>query len=67
MESRLGRTEAEADADMARGQEAAEAIIAAVAAQSAEPQRCIALTKSGDRCKRAAVSGSAYCSTHQPK
>ena len=60
-------SQADAEADMARGQEAAEAIIAAAAAQSAEPQRCIALTKSGDRCKRAAVAGSAYCSTHQPK
>ncbi len=65
IEGRL--SQADADADMARGQEAAEAIIAAAAAQSAEPQRCIALTKSGERCKRTAAAGSAYCGTHQPK
>lgn len=31
-----------------------------------EPQQCVALTKSGTRCKRNAIAGSDYCSTHQP-
>ncbi len=30
-----------------------------------EPQQCIALTKSGERCKRTAVAGSEYCATHR--
>jgi len=50
---------------MAAGQKAAEAIIEA--AEAADPGRCVALTKSGERCKRNAVAGSDYCSTHQPK
>jgi len=50
---------------MAAGQKAAEAIIEA--AEAADPDRCVALTKSGERCKRNAVAGSNYCSTHQPK
>ena len=50
---------------MAAGQQAAEAIIEA--AEAADPNRCVALTKSGERCKRNAVAGSDYCSTHQPK
>lgn len=33
---------------------------------AAQPQQCVALTKSGTRCKRTAVAGSDYCSTHQP-
>ncbi len=31
----------------------------------AEPQQCIALTKSGEQCKRTAVAGSEYCATHR--
>lgn len=31
-----------------------------------EPQQCVALTKAGTRCKRTALPGSDYCSTHQP-
>ena len=50
---------------MAAGQKAADAIIEA--AEAAEPGRCVALTKSGERCKRNAVAGSDYCSTHTPK
>ena len=50
---------------MAAGQQAAEAIIEA--AEAADPGRCVALTKSGERCKRNAVAGSDYCSTHMPK
>ncbi len=50
---------------MAAGQQAAEAIIEA--AEAADPNRCVALTKSGERCKRNAVAGSDYCSTHMPK
>ncbi len=50
---------------MAAGQKAAEAIIEA--AEAADPGRCVALTKSGERCKRNAVAGSNYCSTHTPK
>jgi len=30
-----------------------------------EPQQCIAITKSGERCKRTAVPGSEYCATHR--
>ncbi len=33
---------------------------------AATPGQCIAVTKSGTRCKRKAVSGSSYCSTHTP-
>lgn len=51
---------------MAAGEKAAEAIIEA-AEEAAEPARCVAITKSGTRCKRTAVAGSDYCSTHQPK
>jgi len=51
---------------MAAGEQAAEAIIEA-AETAAEPRQCAALTKSGTRCKRTAVAGSDYCSTHQPK
>jgi len=29
------------------------------------PQQCIAITKSGERCKRTAVPGSEYCATHR--
>ncbi len=32
-----------------------------------EPKQCIAITKSGNRCKRNAVAGSDYCSMHQPE
>src|SRR5690606_6377291 len=51
---------------MAAGEKAAEAIIEA-AETAAEPRQCAALTKSGTRCKRTAIAGSDYCSTHQPK
>lgn len=51
---------------MAAGEQAAEAIIEA-AETAAEPRQCAALTKSGTRCKRTAVAGSDYCSTHQPR
>jgi len=53
--------------DMAKAEEAAEAIKAAAAEAAAEPRQCAALTKSGERCKRHAVAGSDFCSTHQPK
>jgi hypothetical protein len=52
--------------EMAQAQEAAEAIKEAAAA-AVEPRQCTALTKSGTRCKRAAMPGSDYCATHQPK
>jgi hypothetical protein len=32
----------------------------------AEPQRCQAMTKAGTQCKRSAIEGSDFCSTHQP-
>jgi len=51
---------------IARAKEAAETIKAAAEA-AAEPRQCAALTKSGERCKRNAVAGSDFCSTHQPK
>jgi hypothetical protein len=60
LESRMGHEE------MAKGEEAAEAIIKAAEA-AAEPNQCAATTKSGTRCKRTAVAGSDFCSTHQPK
>lgn len=60
LEGRLGHD------DMAKAEEAAEVIIKAAEA-AAEPNQCAALTKSGTRCKRTAVAGSEYCSTHQPK
>ncbi len=31
-----------------------------------EPQRCQAITKAGSQCKRNALEGSEFCSTHQP-
>lgn len=52
---------------MADGEKAAEAIIQAAEEAAAEPARCIATTKSGTRCKRTALAGSEYCSTHKPK
>lgn len=55
-----------ADDLMAQGEQAAQAIIAAASA-AAEPRQCAAITKSGTRCKRNAVAGSEYCSTHQAK
>jgi hypothetical protein len=61
LEGRMGHE------DMAKAEEAAEAIKAAAAEAAAEPNQCIALTKSGTRCKRTAMAGSEYCSTHQPK
>jgi len=61
LEGRMGHEE------MAQAEEAAEAIKAAAAEAAAEPRQCAALTKSGTRCKRHAVAGSEYCSTHQPK
>jgi hypothetical protein len=51
---------------MAAGEKSAEAIIEAASA-AAEPRQCAAITKSGTRCKRNALAGSDYCSTHQPK
>ncbi|HRQ14008.1 MAG TPA: DUF4342 domain-containing protein [Promineifilum sp.] len=61
LEGRMGHEE------MAQAEEAAEAIKAAAAEAAAEPRQCAALTKSGARCKRHAVAGSDFCSTHQPK
>ena len=61
LEGRLGHEQ------MAQAEEAAEAIKQAAAEAAAEPNQCIALTKSGTRCKRTATAGSEYCSTHQPK
>lgn len=52
---------------MAAGEEAAEAIIEGLEDAAAEPQQCLAITKSGAQCKRKAVAGSDYCSVHQPK
>ena len=52
------------DDTIARAREAAETIMAAAEA-AVEPRQCAALTKSGTRCKRNAVAGSDYCSTHQ--
>lgn len=65
LEGRLGHEEM-GDEYIAQAEEAAEAIKQAAAA-AAEPNQCIALTKSGTRCKRTALAGSEYCSTHQPK
>jgi len=65
LEGRMSHEEM-SDEAMAKAQDAAEAIKAAAEA-AAEPNQCIALTKSGTRCKRTAVAGSDYCSTHQPK
>jgi hypothetical protein len=39
---------------------------AAEATTAYEPQQCVALTKAGTRCKRGAMAGADYCSTHQP-
>ncbi len=39
---------------------------AAAASEVAEPSRCQAITKAGERCKRTAVAGSQFCSIHQP-
>jgi len=66
LEGRMGH-EAIDDETIARAEEAAEAIKAAAAEAAAEPRRCIALTKSGEQCKRNAVAGSDYCSTHRPR
>jgi len=52
------------DETIAKAREAAETIMAAAEA-AVEPRQCAALTKSGTRCKRNAVAGSDYCSTHQ--
>lgn len=65
LEGRLASPEDKSEEYMAQGEQAAEAIIAAAAA--AEPNQCIAMTQSGTRCKRTAVLGSDYCSTHMPK
>jgi len=37
------------------------------AASETEPLQCQAVTTTGRQCKRQALSGSRYCSTHQPK
>ncbi len=66
LEGRLGH-DAIGDEAIAKAEEAAEAIKAAAAEAAAEPRQCAALTKSGARCKRHAVAGSDFCSTHQPK
>jgi len=42
-----------------------EAEVEVVETAVTEPQQCIALTKSGERCKRTAVAGSEYCATHR--
>jgi hypothetical protein len=60
LEGRLGREQ------MAQAEEAAEAIKEAAEA-AVEPRQCVALTKSGARCKRTALPGSDYCATHQAK
>ena len=65
LEGRLNREELGQDL-MDQGEEAAQAIIEAAEA-AAEPAQCAATTKSGARCKRTAVAGSDFCSTHQPK
>ncbi len=65
LEGRMGH-EGPGDDDIAKAEEAAAAIKAAAEA-AAEPRQCAALTKSGTRCKRHALAGSDYCSTHQPK
>jgi methyl-accepting chemotaxis protein len=65
LEGRMSHVEM-AQEEMAQAEEAAEAIKEAAAA-AVEPRQCAALTKSGARCKRAALPGSDYCSTHQPK
>ncbi len=59
----MGRAGADVEDDIAKAQDAAEAIIEA--AKSAEPQRCAATTKAGTRCKRTALAGSEFCSIHQ--
>jgi hypothetical protein len=53
---------------MQSGSEVSEAVEEAIesAEAAAQPQQCVALTKSGTRCKRTALPGSDYCSTHQP-
>lgn len=65
LEGRLNREDLGQDL-MDKGEEAAQAIIKAAEA-AAEPAQCAATTKSGTRCKRTAVAGSDFCSTHQPK
>jgi hypothetical protein len=60
LEGRMGQEE------LAKAEEAAEAIKEAAEA-AVEPRQCVALTKSGTRCKRTALPGSDYCATHQPK
>ena len=71
LEGRMGRDdvgdEVIGDEVIARAEEAAEVIKAAAAEAAAEPRQCAGLTKSGERCKRNAVAGSEFCSTHQPK
>jgi hypothetical protein len=64
LEGRMGQGD-KADEYMAQGWEAADAILKASGASPA-PQQCAAITKAGTRCKRTAVAGSEYCSTHQP-
>lgn len=58
-EVEAGLVEAEMEAAEAAAVDAAEAEVAAA------PRRCLALTKSGEQCKRTALPGSDYCSTHQ--
>jgi hypothetical protein len=51
--------------------EAADAVEKATAPpllnEATERRRCQAITKSGEPCKRMAVSGSDFCAVHQPK
>ena len=56
-------------ADSLEGRLAAASEAAGKAAQgqaATEPRQCAAMTKAGARCKRTALAGSDYCSTHQP-
>ncbi|WP_374688181.1 DUF4342 domain-containing protein [Promineifilum sp.] len=64
-ESIEGRFTGVAETFEEKAAEAAEAVEQAQA-EAAAPHQCAAITKSGTRCKRMAVTGSDFCAMHQP-
>jgi hypothetical protein len=60
-----GRLSGVAETFEEKAEAAAEAVEQAEEAAAA-PRQCAAITKSGTRCKRTAITGSDFCSMHQP-
>jgi hypothetical protein len=57
----VAEDESPSDADPWAGEDSADGN------QSADEERCIALTRDGDRCSRSAADGGDYCHQHAPE